>query len=159
MDDDSDFKDVPLSMRRVESLIEHHFSSPRPIPVDVVVGLKVGQNILESTGKLYVVSPIEFSHAFLIATHRSLAHNDEPILEGWRNAALMTPFVFKVCEGEDRRHFMAKQLREDFGANYVGVRQSALAKIFELIKFKSRKESTSGALTSKQISEFYQQNV
>ncbi len=53
----------------------------------------------------------------------------------------------------------AKQLREDFGASYVGVRQTAVAKIFELMKFRTRKEKSTGELSHAKVAELYRQSV
>lgn len=159
LDDDTDLKEVPLSQKRIESLIKHYFDRPTAIPVTITIALGKTQSVEADKGNLFVASPIEFSHAFIIAIHRALSNSDESVLQQWRSVALMTCFRFIVCEGEDDRHFLAKQLREDFGANYVGVRQSALAKIFELVKFRTRKERTTGKLSNEQVAKLYQDNV
>lgn len=112
-----------------------------------------------SIGKLHVISPIELSHAFLIAIHRALSSGDETILLAWKKAICMTSFRFVICEGEDALYYQSKQLRENIGASYYGVRMSAIAKIYELIKFRSRKEQTHGKLTNKSLAKMFQDNV
>ncbi len=54
----------------------------------------------------------------------------------------MTSFTIKIRAGTDDRHLLSMQLRQDFGANCAAVKQTALADIFELINFKTRKENT-----------------
>ena len=110
---------------------------------------------MNKKGELYVLSPIEFLHAFLYGLHASLTSGNEQLMQQWRAAALHTSFRFVICEGEDDRHFKAKQLREDAGANYTGVRQTALARIFELVKFRERKERTSGKMTNEDVAKLY----
>lgn len=159
LDDDSDLREVPISVRRVESLIKHHFEEPRAVPVNITIAMASGAKVLENIGRLHVLSPIELSHAFLMAMHRSMQSGDETMMQRWKTAALSTSFRFIVCDGEDERHFAGKQLREDFGANYVGVQQTAVAKIFDLMKFRARKERTTGKISHADIAQLYSQNV
>ena len=148
-----------MSTKRIQSLVTHYFAEPRPMPINVTIAMASGAKVLDNIGKLHVLSPAEFNHAFLMAMHGSLASGDDSLMERWKNAALSTAFKFQICEGEDARHFAEKQLREDFGASYVGVRQTALAKVFELVKFRTRKEITTGKLNHTEVAQLYSQNV
>ena len=157
LENPNDQNEVPLSSRGIDSLVTHYYDQPRPMPQAVTVAVQCNQTITD--GKLFVLSPIEFAHAFVIAVHGALTAGDVALLEKWRDAALMTSYHFKICDGADNRHFEAKQLREDFGANEYAVRQTAVGNIIELIKFRARKEKVSGKLNNGQVAELYKNNV
>ena len=159
LDDELEMADVPINGKRISSIIDHYFQTPAPPPEQVSIALSAGQSVLDSVGKLYVISPIEFAHAFIIAVHRDVLLNVEPVLQKWKQAMLSTSYTFKVIESEDAKHYAAKQIREDAGATYFGVKLSATAKIFELVKFKARKERVAGKLSSEAIAKLYQTNV
>ena len=159
LDNDSEMQEVPISTKRVESLVAHYFDRPRPVPGEVSIALKAGQQVTGEAGKLHVISPIEFSHAFLFALHKACVIGAEQVLLDWKRVALMTSFRFIVCEGEDAVHYQSKQLRENIGANYFGVRMSAIAKVYELMKFRNRKEQTTGKLSNKALAKLYADNV
>ena len=113
LDDELEQADVPISSKRIASLMSHYFSKPAAMPDVVTVALKTGEEP-GSQGRLHVISPVEFSHAFIMAIHRDLQNNDEPVLKQWRQFMLMTSFRFRVYDSEDARHYASKQIREDF---------------------------------------------
>ena len=115
--DDAGRKSFPLNPKRIESIIEHYFSVPAPMPDAVVIGTKTDAPITEGKVNFFqVLSPIEFSHAFIVAVHRSLSKNDPAALDGWRTAMLNTPFKIRVCANKNTAHFASKQIRQDMGA-------------------------------------------
>lgn len=157
--DELEAADVPINNKRISSIIDHYLRTPAPPPEQVSIALSAGESVTDSAGKLYVLSPIEFSHAFIMAVHRDVLLNNEPVLQRWKQAMLMTSYNFKIIESEDTKHYSAKQIREDAGASYFGVKLSAIAKIFELVKFKARKERVTGKLSNEAIAKLYMDNV
>ena len=116
---------VPRNQTQIARLQEHHFAKPSPMPLDIVVGVKNGEDPLANKGRLVRLSPSEIVDAFLLAVDRDINIGDEDVLKKWRTHMLSTTFVFKLAESDDDRHFAAIQLRENLGANYAAMRTPA----------------------------------
>ena len=72
---------------------------------------------------------------------------------------LCTSFLFKIVDGDDSKYFSSQQLRQDVGANYVGCRQTAIAKIYDVVKFNNRKQRAGQTLNAEEIAKAYRENV
>jgi hypothetical protein len=100
LDDDSDRKHVPLNVKRINTIVDHFFTTPNRVPNEITLAVQTKTED-PHFGKLYVLSPIEFTHAFIMAVHRDLKKNDPDTLAKWYQCMLMTPFRFTVCVSKD----------------------------------------------------------
>lgn len=106
---------MPISRRRIDEIIEHYFDKPSPIPHSIVVAVPEAGEVSAAFGSLTVLSPIEFTHAMIIACYRDLTKGEQ-VLEAWKAAMLQTTFSFTKCAGKDEQHFKSKQIRMDLCA-------------------------------------------
>ena len=158
----NDLMEVPVCFKRVQTLVAHYFDKPTHLPVDTVVAISPASVLQVQpplTGQFERINPAEFLYAFLLAVQRDIKAGDRTIIEGWRNAMLCTSFLFKVIDGDDAKYFSAQQLRQDFSANYVGCRQTAIAKIYDIVKFRNRKQRAGQPLNTDEIAKAYRENV
>ena len=82
------------------------------------------------------------------------------MLKGWKRMILSTTFKFVLLENEDDQHFKLLSLRQEMGANYAGMRLSALQTILDVDGFRTRKEQNgAGKLSSDKIAKLYLDNV
>ena len=158
----NDLMEVPVCFKRVQTLVGHYFNKPTHLPVDTVVAVSPASVLKIQpplSGKLERISPVEFTYAFLLAVQRDIEAGDKTVIEGWRNAMLCTSFLFKIVDGDGSKYFSSQQLRQDVGANYVGCRQTAIAKIYDVVKFKNRKQRAGQTLNAEEIAKAYRENV
>lgn len=158
--DDPVTANVPLNPKQIQQLEAHYFQTPAPMPLVVKIAVVNGEDPLKKKGMLFRISPVEIIAAMVSAVANAIrAGASVDLLHGWRTQLLTVPFEFVECEGDDPRHFMALQYRENLVANYAGMRYSTIMKIFDLESFMDRKARTTGRLTSAACAAMYRESL
>ena len=96
LEDDADRRHVPLNVKRIETIVAHYYESPNRLPQPVTIAMQTATE-MPKFGKLRVLSPIEFVHAFIMAVHAATKKNDPDTLGKWRRMMFMTPLRFTIC--------------------------------------------------------------
>ncbi len=148
---------VPVVMPAVERFMEHHFSTPRTLPMDLLIGVvdhaECQQGI--QTLKLRQLTSPELLFAFLLSVERDLGKSDENTNAAWRAAMRSTPAEFTVCTNVNDWHLRAFQFREDVSANHAGMRMSAVQKMFDVKATMDRLAETTGKATVEGVAAHY----
>ena len=92
---------IPRNLTQIKKLRDHHFASPGPFPLDIVVAIRNGEDPMAMKGRLTRVSPSEIVDACFLAIERDIGIGDDSVLRKWRTCLLSAPFLFKVVESEE----------------------------------------------------------
>ena len=96
--------------------------------MDIVVVVPPNANLNDMAGRLRRVSPPEPVYALLAAVRESVekqGDNDDEIAD-WLNVCLTVTMSFVVKENEDDIRYLSRQLRGNFGVDYVACRLDAI---------------------------------
>ena len=75
--------------------------------------------------------------------------------QAWRRLMLTTSVRFELITNVDDRHWRSVQLREEYGQKHSGMSRTPVARVFEIVAYKRRVESTSGNISASTLAELY----
>ncbi|MCP4244388.1 MAG: hypothetical protein GY772_27905 [bacterium] len=139
----------------MQSLRDHHFTTPAPIPLDVHIAVTSERPPGTAPAGLTVLSPPELLLAFLQAVAEDLAKDDDDLNAAWRKSMLMTPGFFRMAETPEECHIIATQFREDIVHNCATMRMTAVQRMFDVKATHDWKLSTTGKADTQTIANHY----
>ena len=151
---------LPINEESVEALIQHYFhAGPAPMNLQtsfhVACGSVANAEAAVQNHNLRLVSPPEMVFAIVKAVARDLKEGDPDKISEWCELLTCLPCTLHLVSGEDKRHLLAVQERENYAQNASSMRLTALQKLFDVQSVLDRKKTAAGSLTLEELEAYY----
>lgn len=154
---------VPISATAVRDLMQHYFAQPTPHypqSLRVAVNVRAGHSPAgHARGWMVSISPEEMLHALWLSMAKSL--DDEEAMRVWKACVLSAPMELVHIDDFQTELFMAAvAMRERLGADYHAMFRTGPQRAFEVVSFRNKHKSMTGALLGAQaLFEAYNKGV